>query len=110
MNNSFLIPANSKKSMLIFGLFNKFDLILAVSGVSATMILLLVLPVEDITFALIALIPGLVTCFLVMPVPNYHNVFSFLKGMFDFFYNRQRYQWEGWCFAYETLKQQSDQK
>ena len=42
MNNNFLIPANSKKSMLIFGLFNKFDLILFSCGISATLLLLLI--------------------------------------------------------------------
>lgn len=110
MDNSFLIPANSKKSMLIFGLFNKFDLILAVVGVSISVVLLLLLPVEELTFALIALIPGLVASFLVLPVPNYHNILTFLKGMFEFFTTRQRYTWEGWCFGYEQLNEQSNKK
>lgn len=39
----FLIPANSKKSLLYFGLFNMFDLILFGSGIAVTTILLLTL-------------------------------------------------------------------
>ena len=39
----YLIPANSKNSLLIFGMFNGFDLILFGSGMFATFILLMVL-------------------------------------------------------------------
>lgn len=53
--NSYLIPANTKKSMLIFGLFTKFDLILFGIGVGLSLILLLALPVEQIMYAIIAL-------------------------------------------------------
>lgn len=52
--NSYLIPANTKKSMLIFGLFTKFDLILFGIGVGLSLILLLALPVEQIMYAIIA--------------------------------------------------------
>ena len=40
MNNNYLIPANSKKSQLYFGLFNKFDLILFGSGVGTSLLLM----------------------------------------------------------------------
>ena len=39
----FLIPANSKKSMLIFGVFTTFDLILFGSGIGVTILLLLII-------------------------------------------------------------------
>ena len=71
---SFLIPANTKKSMLIFGLFTPTDLIMFGSGVGITVILLLILPVEELWGAIIALAPALITGFLVLPVPNYHNM------------------------------------
>ena len=35
MDNMYLIPANSKKSMLLFGLFTKVDLALFLIGVVA---------------------------------------------------------------------------
>ena len=46
MNDSYLIPANSKKSLMIFGLFYTFDLILFGTGVGITLLLLLLLPID----------------------------------------------------------------
>ena len=97
MNDSFLIPANSKKSMLMFGLFNKLDLIIAVSGVAASFILMLILPVNIFWIALIALAPGVLAAFLVFPIPNYHNVRTVINNAWIFYTTRQRYIWKGWC-------------
>ncbi len=97
----FLIPANSKKSMLIFGLFNTFDLVLVSSGVAVTLLLLLILPIDQILFAILAILPGIICAFLVLPVPNYHNVLTVIKSTIDFFTRRQRFVWKGWCFEDE---------
>ena len=105
MNNNFLIPANSKKSMLIFGLFNKFDLILFSCGISATLLLLLILPVENMVAAIITLIPGLVCSFLVFPIPNYHNVLTMIKSLIEFYTTRQKFVWKGWCVSDEFKEQ-----
>ena len=93
----FLIPANSKKSLLYFGLFNAFDLILFGSGIAITTILLLTLPVEEVAVAVIALMPALITGFLILPVPNYHNMITIIKNAIEFYSNRQQYYWKGWC-------------
>jgi hypothetical protein len=97
MNNSYLIPANTKKSMLIFGLFTKFDLILFGSGIGLSILLLILLPVEQLVMAIVALLPALVTGFLVMPVPNYHNIRTLLMSAFDFYTNQRKFKWKGWC-------------
>ena len=97
MNNGYLIPANTKKSMLIFGLFTKFDLILFGIGTGLSLILLMVLPVQQLTMAIIALLPASVTGFLVMPIPNYHNILTLLKSIFDFYTNQRKFKWKGWC-------------
>ena len=34
---------------------------------------------------------------LVVPIPNYHNVYTVLKETVEFFYKRRNYKWEGWC-------------
>ncbi len=94
---NYLIPANTKKSLLAFGLFNKFDLILFGSGIALSILLLLVLPVEQLKFAIIAVIPGLVTGFLVFPIPHYHNVLTVIRNAFIFFTTRQQFVWKGWC-------------
>ena len=94
---NYLIPANTKKSLLAFGLFNKFDLILFGSGIAASLLLLLLLPVEQLAFAIIAILPGLITGFLVFPIPYYHNVLTVIINFFTFFTTRQQFIWKGWC-------------
>ena len=96
-NNMFLIPANAKKSMLIFGLFNTLDLIVFGSGVGVSLILLLALPIEQFVFAAIALAPALITGFLVFPIPNYHNSLRFFMSLYTFLTTRQKFIWKGWC-------------
>lgn len=102
--NGYLIPANTKKSMLIFGLFTKFDLIMFGSGIGATLLLLMILPVDKITFAIISLLPALVTGFLVMPVANYHNILNLIKSAVSFYMNQRKFKWKGWCIYDEESK------
>lgn len=99
--DGFLIPANSKKSLYIFGLFTMNELIMFASGVGGTLILLIALPLESILASAIALMPALITGLLVLPVPHYHNVMGFLKSLITFYTERQRYVWRGWCFLDE---------
>ena len=96
--NSYLIPANSKKSMLYFGVFNTVDLILFCTGVGISLLLLVILPVDILWVAIIAILPGLICGFLVMPVPNYHNIRTIIGLAWEFFTTRQKYIWRGWCF------------
>lgn len=107
MNNNFLIPANSKKSQLYFGLFNKFDLILFGSGVGITLLLMMILPAGNSIVSIIICLPAVVTGFLVFPVPNYHNVLTLLKSVWNFFTTRQRFIWKGWCVR-DEFKEDSE--
>lgn len=93
----FLIPANSKKSMLIFGLFNSVDLIYLVIGVGTSLILLPIVGPTETVETFIVLIPALVTALLLWPVSNYHNVRTAIKSIWEFFMNRQVFIWKGWC-------------
>ena len=101
MNGNYLIPANSKKSMLIFGMFYPFDLILFGCGILATMIMVMVLPIADLIVAVIAVMPAAITGFLVFPVPNYHNVLTVIISTWTFFTTRQKFVWKGWCVTHE---------
>ena len=101
MNGNYLIPANSKKSMKIFGLFNPFDLILFGCGIVATMIMVTVLPIADLKVAVIAVMPAAVTGFLVFPVPHYHNVLTVINSTWTFLTTRQKFVWKGWCVTSE---------
>ena len=55
---TYLIPANSKKSLLIFSRFNAVDLWVFITGLIVSFVLLLTLPVEELLFAIIAISPG----------------------------------------------------
>ena len=94
---NYLIPANTKKSQLFFGLFNTFDMILFGTGIGISLILLLVLPIEKITIALLAISPGVITGFLVFPIPYYHNVLTVIRNVITFYTTRQDFVWKGWC-------------
>ena len=96
--NSYLIPANSKKSMLKFGLFNNVDLMFLIPGIVVSLLLLMILPIDKLSMALIAIAPGCICGFLVMPVPNYHNVRTAIRIAWEFYTTRQKYIWKGWCF------------
>ena len=98
MNNSYLIPANSKKSMLIFGVFNTVDLIIFGTGIGITFLLMMFLPVSEFWIAILAVSPGLICGFLVLPIPNYHNIRTVIKNAWNFYTTRQKYIWKGWCF------------
>ena len=72
--NNYLIPANTKKSKLIFGFFTVLDLIVFGVGCTITLILLFIFQSMNFQTALVVLLPAVISGFLVIPVPNYHNV------------------------------------
>lgn len=98
---NYIIPANTKKGQLFFGLFNTFDMILFGTGIGISLLLLIVLPVDKLAMALLAIAPGLVTGFLVFPIPNYHNVLTVIKNVITFYTTRQEFIWKGWCVTSE---------
>ena len=105
MNNSYLIPANSKKSALIFGLFTGSDLVIASVGIGLSLLLMMILPTDIFWVAVVSLLPGVTAAFLVFPVPNYHNVRTVIRNVWEFYTTRQKYVWKGWCFDHgETSK------
>ena len=97
MNGNYLIPANTKKSQLIFGFFTPIDLVVFGIGCTITLILLFVFQSMNFQTALLVLLPALISAFLVIPVPNYHNVMQLITNIVMFFMNRKRYYWKGWC-------------
>ena len=94
---NFLIPANTKKSMLIFGVFTTFDLILFGIGIGITLLLLLIIQPNNLLTACIDLAPGVICGFLVLPVPNYHNIRVVIQELYTFYTTRQKFIWKGWC-------------
>lgn len=104
--NRFLIPANSKKSQLIFSVFRPFDLILFLSGITVTVILLLIVPMDGLLITSLVIAPALICGFLVMPVPNYHNILTIIISAYEFYTTRQKFIWKGWCVLNGTEEEQ----
>lgn len=93
----FLIPANSKKSMLILGVFDLFDLILFITGIGLSVLLLMIVNPSSLLFAIIDIAPALICGFLVMPIPNYRNMRILIMEVYSFYTRRERFIWKGWC-------------
>ena len=101
---SYLIPANSKKSMLILGFFNPTDLVIFGTGLAITFILLLAIKVDSIKSAATVIGPAVFSAFLVLPVPHHHNIRTFIGNIYNYFTNRRTFYWRGWCIRYGEKK------
>ena len=99
-NNNFLIPANSKKSMLILSFFNQIDLIIFGTGVGLSFIFLMAIRTNSLSTSILILLPALIASFLVIPIPNQHNIRTFIGNIYLYFAKRRTYYWKGWCNSY----------
>ena len=97
MNGS-LVPANTKKSMLVFGMFRPLpDLLILGIGVAISIILLLSFGNASTWILLLCSTPMLIGLVLVMPIPNYHNTLCAIQSILEFYNGRRKYIWKGWC-------------
>lgn len=95
--NNYLIPANSKKSQLILSHFTPVDLAICVTGIVVTVILLLLYNGSNMGTLIGLSSPALIGIFLVLPVPNYHNIRTFIGNIYRYYTGRKKYYWRGWC-------------
>ncbi len=102
MNGNYLIPANTKRGQLILGFFTPIDLIIFLSGLGTTLLLVVILPMDITWVAILAIMPGIVTGLLVLPVAYYHNVRQLIIEIYQYFTRRRNYVWKGWCFLDES--------
>ena len=97
----YIIPANSKKSQLIFNVFRPIDLFgILLPGALLTVVFLFVFPGDSISAIIIKLAPVSLALFLVMPIPFYHNVLVYFREVYIYFSSQRRYYWRGWCASY----------
>ena len=91
--NGYLVPANTKKAILILGILRPIDaIILGIGvGISVTWVLL------------VSCIPMLVAAVLILPIPNYHNTLVAIQSIFRYYNERRKYIWKGWC-VYNEFK------
>ncbi len=110
MNNNYLIPANSKKSMLILGYFTLFDLVVFGIGLLFTVVMLVVIKTNNLGIMILILSPALITAFLVMPVLHYHNVMTLIGNIYRFYTERRMYYWKGWCVCDDPERRNSSRR
>lgn len=102
--NGYLVPANTKKALLIMGMFRPVDVIIFGVGIGVSVIGLLIFSDISTVITLICCIPMLISLILVMPIPNYHNTLVALQSILRFYNERRRYIWKGWCIYDEYNK------
>jgi hypothetical protein len=100
MNNQYMIPANTKRSMLLFGLFEPIDMIIFGVGVVATLMLMFIVGTSTPMEIGIDLAPLLITVAMVAPVPNHRNVWTFTVNIYTYYANQRKYRWRGWCMLH----------
>ena len=76
MENSYLIPANTKKSQLILGIFNMVDLIVFISGVGFSVLLLLLIKSDNLGVMLGLASPAIVSAFLMWRDEDQYSIAS----------------------------------
>lgn len=96
-NEQYLIAANSKRGRLIFSIFRKVDLYIAITGAVLTIILFMIFQPDSLWLTVVVLLPLLFCSFLVIPIPNYHNVLCVLQNIYHYLVDPQEYKWKGWC-------------
>ena len=98
--NNYLIHANTKRSMLIFGIFRPIDLGIFITGGVLTFVMIFINNPQDLTDVFIDLIPLLVGSIMITPVPNQMNIWSFTVNVYSFLIHQRNYRWRGWCKSY----------
>lgn len=96
--NGYLVPANSKKGTLILNIFRPFDIIMFGTGILISLLLLVIVSSDNTLMVILSCLPAGVTGFLVVPIPNYHNVLCAIQSIFKFYTGTRNYEWRGWCF------------
>lgn len=98
MNGGCLVPANAKKSMKILGFLRPMpDLVILITGILATVIIMLMIDTNNIIITICACLPAFIGVGLVLPIPNYHNVMVAIGSVIKYYNNRRCYVWKGWC-------------
>ena len=101
MNGS-LVPANTKRSTLILGMYRPLpDLIILIAGTIMTIGLLIAFNDAGTFVMILSCLPMLTGALLTAPLPNYHNVLCVIQSILSFYDGRRNFIWKGWCMKNE---------
>ena len=99
--DGWLVPANTKKSLLIFNMLRPVDAIILGVGIAISVVLLLIVGSDNTWILLLACLPMIISLLLVLPIPNYHNTLVGIQSILNFYNGRRNYIWRGWCMYNE---------
>ena len=99
----YLVPANAKKSTLIFGFMRLIDLGIVSGGLILSILLLLAANSDSVWVTLGVCLPGIIGGILILPIPNYHNTLVAIQSILRYYRERRNYVWKGWCI-YDEFK------
>ena len=101
----YIIPANSKKSQLYFGIFNGLDLVILVCGVIIEIPFLILIKTDSLKGIIFKLLPIGITIFMLIPIAYYHNIRVAIKELYIYLTSQKKYYWRGWCAKYDGDEQ-----
>jgi len=95
----YLIPANTKRSALILGLFKPSDLWILAGGLIVSLFMFVLLKNDTVFAIAMKLAPIGLAVLLVMPVPHRHNVAKFIMILIEYYLidTQKEFKWRGWC-------------
>ena len=108
--NQYIIPANSKRSQLIFGIFREIDLVILGTGISISLLLFFAVKGDGVIDMVIDLLPLAISVLLVLPVAFYHNTLVYIQEMINFFSSQNKFKWKGWCMTSEQYREEENNK
>ena len=103
--NNYLIPANSKRSMLILSLFTPVDLIIFGVGGGLTGLLMMTVQAETSLDLVVIVAPLIIGGLMVAPVPNHRNVWQLTANIYNYLSHRRTYYWKGWTMLDEETSE-----
>ena len=103
-----MIPANSKRSALILGLFKPVDLWILGIGLGLSAIFFVAFQGDTVFQMAMKLAPMALAILLVIPIPYRHNVGKLLLIIIEFYFidTQKEFKWRGWCAKHEFGEKQ----
>ena len=95
--NGYIIPANSKKSLLFMGMFKGTDIWILAIGIIISLFLMFGISGDELWILVIKLFPLATAVTLVLPIPYYHNVMTWIVEVVTYIQSQKEYKWRGWC-------------
>jgi Gpi18-like mannosyltransferase len=79
------------------GMFKMSDIIILLIGIFISLCLMFLIEGDSIAILVIKLLPLALAVLLVLPIPYYHNVLTYIQEVVNYVQSQKEYKWRGWC-------------